>query len=618
MNKIKLLPKNFVDKIAAGEVVVNGASVLKELIENSIDAGTKNINITIVKGGKSLIKVQDDGEGIAFDDIPLAFKRNATSKITDSIDSISTLGFRGEALASIAFVSKIILITKTKDDECGTKTFLVNAEIQKQEPCACNNGTTMEISDLFYNIPARRKHLESDRSETSEIIDLASKLALSHPEISMRLICDGKEIFHTKSTFDEITNLKIILGKEIVQTLIPINVDEDPLFCKGYVSSPNFINEKHSQRITFINGRYVKADLISNAIDSVYYELYGKKGADYILFIQLPYYLLDVNIHPAKTKIKLQNESLIILLLKQGIKNYLNKNFILKNDIGLKQDRETKFESMPFEPVKDLLPETANAYFDNIKPDVTLSAEESESVYAIDNDVIKNKEKDAGAGYLFNDDNDRSALIEPVEKTVNINKEIFLTLKNMKYVGNAFGVYAMFEAGENLYAIDTHAAHERVLYDKYMTAFKNHALEIQTLMTPVLMNLGVKDYKTVIDNADKLERIGFLVDDLNDGSIAVNSVPYYVAGEDIKTIFHNLIEELDKTKNISMIEDRNERVISAACHNAIRGQENISEEESRALLNDLYFTQMPFTCPHGRPVIGRINIRYFMKAFERI
>ncbi len=265
-----------------------------------MDAKAQNITIRVDRGGKSLISVEDDGEGITKDDIPLAFMRNATSKITDSIDAVETLGFRGEALASIAFVAKIVLTTKTEDEECGTITQLTGGKITSQDDKVCNRGTLIEVRDLFFNIPARRKHLSNDAAETAAIIDTAAKIAVSHPEISFKLICDGKEIFATHAASAPIANIASLFGRKTADSLIAVDIDDNPLFCRGYVSSPNYITDRHGLRITIVNGRCVDNDLISGAVDAVYEEYYGKKGADYILYIGIPPEMVDVNIHPAK------------------------------------------------------------------------------------------------------------------------------------------------------------------------------------------------------------------------------------------------------------------------------------------------------------------------------
>lgn len=605
MTKINLLSQNIIDKIAAGEVVVNGASVLKELLENSVDAGARNISVRIDRGGKALIRVEDDGEGIRKSDIPLAFKRNATSKITDSIDAVETLGFRGEALASIAYVSKVQVITKTIHEECGSKTFLTAGEIANQSDSACNNGTVIEVADLFYNIPARRKHLENDSAETADIIDTATKIAVSHPEISFSMNCDGREIFSTNASSLPLANIAALFGRKISDSFISINIEDEPLFCRGYISSPNYINERHTLRITVVNGRCVDDELISSAVDSIYEEYYGKKGANYILYINIPPHMVDVNIHPAKKKIRFLNESLTTLLIKQGIRNFLTEKFVLKNEITGKPEKTTSYKNMIFEEIADYMPESLS-YTENIFPKEQAAIEGKayvmgeESTDVMTGSIILKQTCNSGA-----------------TKT-DINKEIFAILQNMKYIGNAFGIYLMYEAGDDIYTIDTHAAHERVLYDRYMTALKNKTLDIQTLMLPVIINFGAKQYKLLIDNASMFLQIGYEIEDFSDNTVAIRSVPYCLSGENTEKTIRRLAEELELTKNISSLEARSEKLIKTACHNAVRGKENINEAEAKALLADLYRSVMPFTCPHGRPVIGKINIKYFMKAFERI
>lgn len=611
MKLIKLLSKELIDKIAAGEVVVNGASVLKELLENSIDANSKNISVAVNNGGKTLIRVSDDGDGIYKEDIPNAILRNATSKIENDIDSIATLGFRGEALASISYVSKMTLITKTQSDDCATKIEVEANKIINTESVSGNKGTIIEVKDLFYNIPARYKHLKKDSAETSEIIDIAVQIALSHPEISFRLQCDSKEIFYTDGTGDIAKCISSLLGKNLINQLIKIDFEDQPLFVSGYISSPNFTGEKSSCRMIFLNGRVIKCDAVNKVVDSVYKEYYGKSGADFILYIRLPYAMIDVNIHPAKLEVKFLNESLVTMLIKQGIREVLKKNFILKEE-PIYRSFDTKInaaENLVFEEAKNFIADKAEKVLPPIQNQTDLS-----DLTPFSTDTYH---KEAHHIYKYEPDNDLLPQ-EKIDFPNQLNKEIFIRLVNMKYIGNAFGVYAMIEAGDELFAIDTHAAHERVLYDQYLMDFNNHTLSIQTLMVPVILDLSAKNYQLVLNNLNLFESLGFELDDFAHNSIAVRSMPYYLSDRDIQTILQKIIEEIGNFGTIGDVNKRSEKLIKAACHNAVRGSEDISEQETRALLKALYNTQMPFTCPHGRPVLGKLKISYFMKAFERI
>lgn len=624
MGVIRLLPKDTVDKIAAGEVVVNAASVIKELLENAIDAGGKNIIVLTKHGGKNLIRVIDDGCGIMHEDIPLAFTRNATSKIYDDISAISSLGFRGEALSSISFVSTITITTRNNSEEVGTRCEICNNEIGDYQDIACNIGTTIEVRDLFFNFPARLKHLGTDSSETKDIIDITSKVALSHPDISFTLVCDDRTVFSTAGNKDLSSCISSVLGRKKSDGLMYIKFENMPLYVEGMISSPNYINAKNSEHIVFLNGRYIQCPAITKAIDSIYTEYCGKTGADYVLYIKLPYNMIDVNIHPSKTTVRFLNESLIMLLIKQGIKDCLKDNFTVKEIIPQEKKNELNdditLKNSFFEPIQ-----VAEPFKRNIHSEPT------------DNEILKTKEtqtvqeklniSQTDGIHVFQDNSfkiNETADIDYVshkkqEIPFKLNKEIFLQLTEMNYIGNAFMLYALIEGKDDLYAIDTHAAHERVLYEKYLKDYNAATIPVQELLVPVVISFTPNQYLLALNNTDTFEQIGFTIDDFSDNSIIVRSIPAYLEGYDIQEKMSDLVNLIDKYDyNAKDLQNRNEVLIKNACHSAVRGRENISKASVIYLLKELYKCEMPFTCPHGRPIIGKLNEKYFMKVFERI
>ena len=606
MGIIKVLDKDTIDKIAAGEVVVNAASAIKELTENSIDAGSTEITVETSGGGKTLIRVTDNGCGIHRDDIKAAFMRSATSKISNSLDAVETLGFRGEALASITAVSKINLITRTQDDELAAKAAVTGGEIVSETQTVHQKGTVIEIRDLFYNFPARQKHLKKDSAETAEIIETVSMLALSNTGISFRLICDSKEIFLTDGKGDFRKAAGVVLGRRFAEGMLETDIDEDPLFVRGIISSPSHITAS-PQRIIILNGRYIKSSEINRAADAAYEEICGKRGASFLLYITLPYSYVDVNVHPAKLQIRLMNESLILMLIKQGIKKTLSRTFVLMED--------------------KILPESS---FSDPKPaDRMVFSEVNEYIYH------KNKtEADEFAGAVQSelpdaaeDENPGVQVFseppEPAPDTKNeaafrVDKSVIGMIAAMKYIGNAFGLYAMLEAENEVFVIDTHAAHERVLYEKYLNEYRQRGIAKQALLVPIIKQLSPLNLRTVLENTDLLDSLGFEADDIGDNSAAFRSVPVLLASENISSAVDSVVQELLETRSIGGISERSEILIKRACHNAVRGSEDISEPEIRHLISELKETEMPFTCPHGRPIIAKISERNFMKAFERI
>ncbi len=625
MGKIRLLSKDTIDKIAAGEVVTSPTSALKEMIENSIDAGAYNIFIETRNGGKTYMAILDDGSGIEEEDIPLAFTRNATSKITDSIDSIETLGFRGEALASIAFVSKVNLTTRTADSSSGVNCRIIEGKVVEKSIVSCKIGTRIEITDLFYNTPARLKYMKKDYKETSDIIDLVSSMALSHPEVSFRLMCDGKEIFYTDGSDDVLRCAKIIYGRNIADGLIPVEFEDVPLYVHGYVSSASFTDDKGKLRHVFINGRLVKSREIENTLDSLYQELYSKSRPDFILYVELPPRMLDVNIHPAKTEVKLLNSSLICMLIKDGIRKALSDSFVVNNPAPAVREKlydAPKYEKEVFEVLRPYI-------FGNEKKE---------------EDNKDNRDKVAETAYAeavmeeipfippfvpeYTDEKNSSLPPEEITDTVSdeedkviasevINHGFFVKMSNMKYIGNAFSQFAMFEDGQFIYAMDVHAAHERVLYERFLSAFNNRKLQIQPLLIAKIIPLTPSQHLLATENADILASLGFETEDFGGNEIALRSVPAEFSGDDIESALKRVLDELSIAGNKDILA-RNERLIKAACHNAVRGESDISEREVRTLLTDLSKTEHPYTCPHGRSVVGKLSIKYFMKAFNRI
>lgn len=613
MAKIKLLSRELIDQIAAGEVVVNAAGAIKELIENSLDANSKNITIETRGGGKSSIRIVDDGCGIEQSDIPLVFVRNATSKIADDLSAIETLGFRGEALASISFVSHITLTTKTAEDVVGTKVLVEKNEVVQSEAAACRVGTIIEITDLFYNTPARLKYLKKDSAETAAIIDLVGYMALSRPDVRFSLICDGREIFSTDGKSDVLNTAAKIYGRNKITGLMKCEIADEPLFVSGYITSSAYSDDRSALKLIYINSRYVKSEPLSQAVEQVYKELFAKNGAGYILYIRLPAEMLDVNIHPAKLEVKLYNASLITMLIKQGIRSVLREEFIIKDSSPKKLAAEDSAFGND-EYVAQVF-ETAEKYFVG-QPDKPTD-ELTEPAEATDSEPItflpENEPPSAPTPEIPSAQSAQNS-----GGTLKIDSRgILLRLAQMKYIGNAFSQYALIECGSELYAMDIHAAHERVLYDKFLKDYQNRRIALQPLMVPVVISPGGTLYARALAMREELGSLGFEVDDFGGNAIAVRSIPAELSGGNVEQIVLGLLNALER-KTAEDIGRRSERLIKEACHHAVRGEADINEAQVRALLTALYDTDMPFTCPHGRTILGRLDLKYFMKAFDRI
>lgn len=657
-NVIKKLSDELINKISAGEVVVSPASVIKELVENSIDAGADHIKIEIENGGKTKILVSDNGIGIKSDEIKLAFNKNATSKIDslDKLSNIDTLGFRGEALFSISVVSKVKIRSKYKDENIGTSAMVINGKLQNIKNLALNTGTRIEVEDLFYNTPARRKHMKSAKAEKTASLDIISKLAIANPSIAFSVYSDNKEVFVTLGD-DNIRNVvSVILGHEFVSKMIEVDYEDEPLTVKGFTLSPNYLDRQNEECIFIINGRYVKNDTLNKAINNIYREQYGlfTKRISYVLYIKLPYNFTDVNIHPAKTSISFRNETLINMLICEGVRSALRESINLNdNVIGERKKKENPLENqIAFEESSSYVVGDKDISIVSYNEEIKIEKkeigedninEEASKSDIINTDYIASYDKDSEPTY-FNESSSTSytsfddnliqdiPVINPTENNLSLNRNeevpkeqknivdrsIFDKIINMHFVGTAFKAYAIFESGETLYVMDTHASHERVLYDKYLSEFKKHRVKTQILVSPLVLELSVIHKDICLNHLKLLKSLGYEIEDFSGNNVIVREVPEMLSLEDTKEVILNLLASLKDTSMLTNEINRNERLIKNACHHAVRGHDDISKEEAIKLLNDLKLSDNPFSCPHSRPTISKIKKKYFEKMFQRI
>lgn len=657
-NVIKKLSDELINKISAGEVVVSPASVIKELVENSIDAGADHIKIEIENGGKTKILVSDNGIGIKSDEIKLAFNKNATSKIDslDKLSNIDTLGFRGEALFSISVVSKVKIRSKYKDENIGTSAAVINGKVQNIKNLALNTGTRIEVEDLFYNTPARRKHMKSAKSEKTASLDIISKLAIANPSIAFSVYSDNKEVFVTLGDNNIRNVVSVILGHEFVSKMIEVDYDDEPLTVKGFTLSPNYLDRQNEESIFIINGRYVKNDALNKAINNIYREQYGlfTKRISYVLYIKLPYNFTDVNIHPAKTSISFRNETLINMLICEGVRSALRESINLNdNVIGERKKKENPLENqIAFEESSSYVVGDKDISIGNYNEEIKIGKneidedninEEASKSDIINTDYIASYDKDSeptyfnessSTSYTFFDDNliQDIPVINPTENNLSLNRNeevpkeqknivdrsIFDKIINMHFVGTAFKAYAIFESGETLYVMDTHASHERVLYDKYLAEFRKHRVKTQILVSPLVLELSVIHKDICLNHLKLLKSLGYEIEDFAGNNVIVREVPEMLSLEDTKEVILNLLASLKDTSMLTNEINRNERLIKNACHHAVRGHDDISKEEAIKLLNDLKLSDNPFSCPHSRPTISKIKKKYFEKMFQRI
>ncbi len=615
MGKIKLLDELTIQKIAAGEIIERPASVVKELVENSLDANALNITVEIADGGKSYIRVTDDGDGLLDEDLDIAFKRHSTSKIfnIDDLFNIVTFGFRGEALASISTVSKVEVLTKTKDSISGIQAFVEEGNILVKKPIGCPKGTTIIVRNLFYNVPVRKKFLKSDKIEGSHIDDILYKLALGNSDKSFKYVKDNKVIFKTSKN-DLGSNVYTLLGKDFYDNLIKIEYATNNNFnIHGYISNNTFYRGNRKHQYLYVNKRYVNNKDVSNFIEEKYKSLIPiNRFPIFIIFIDIKPSLVDVNVHPTKQEVKFINQQEILDALDCAISKVLTQNLYIQKVTFNKEKDEDKKNSLPllFETsLSDKKQQKSNIYNhwnddrnEVIKENISFNELE---FYSNEHDEVECKTKE------ITFDNEVDSIIE------NKKKDIFL--ENIKVLGVLFSTYILMEDSEanKLLIMDQHAAHERVMYEKYKNEYESESIAIQTLLTPEVLELTSAEVEFVKDNLDILKKLGFIVEEFGQKSIIIRGVPILFGKPQIKNFFLELIDSLKSNIN-SSYEVKMDKIMKIACTKAIKSGDKITNIEIESLIEQLRNAKNPYTCPHGRPTIIEISKKDIEKEFKRI
>ncbi|MBE5898160.1 MAG: DNA mismatch repair endonuclease MutL [Lachnospiraceae bacterium] len=613
MSDILLLSQETIDKIAAGEVVERPASVVKELVENAIDAKASIITIEIKKGGVSKIRVSDNGIGIMSNQVSKAFLRHSTSKIRDVSDLsyLKSLGFRGEALSSIAAVSQVELITKTKEDVLGTR-YVIEGGVEKSiEEIGAPNGTTFIVRNLFYNTLPRQKFLKSDKTESNYIHDIVEKLALSHPEIAFQLSIDGKTKVSTVGSSKLKDSIYQIFGKTITSNLLEINNSNGDYKIHGFIGDSVISKGNRSFEITFINDRFVKSKILCSAIEEGYKGYLMQHQYPFcVLFVEVDTNVIDVNVHPTKLEVRIDEPKVLSDLITESIYNALN---------GVEDIREETIEytstyndsieeSLNREPlINDHLIEEPSIKELPIKePSIIEPYEErkyeevkQKTTDAI-NEIVKEKEAKEVEKY-----NQLSFLSEEAKK-------------NHRIIGQLFDTYWLVEFDDSLYIIDQHAAHEKVLYEKTLKLLKEKEMSSQTISPPVVVTLSSKEETFLNDNIDAFIDLGYKIEHFGGKEYAISAIPYNIFGIDEKAMFLNMIAECSDINKAKSPQIMLEKIASMSCKAAVKGNMRLSYEESCELIDDLMKLDNPFHCPHGRPTIIKMTKQELEKKFKRI
>ncbi len=617
MSKIKILDNLTIEKIAAGEVIERPASIVKELLENSIDAKATEITIEIKDGGKSLIRVTDNGEGIGESDLPLAFKRHSTSKLRkiEDLYKISSLGFRGEALSSISAVAKIKILTKTQSSLAGIEAIIENGSLINQNIVGCPKGTTMIVEDLFYNLPVRKEFLKSDLVESNKISDIIYKIALGNPNIGFTYIKDNKTILRTNRNQDLKNHIYTILGRDFSENLLEISHETEDFKIKGFISNNQYYRGNRSHQYLYINDRYIQNINISKAIERQYKSLIPiNRFPVFLIFIYINPSKIDVNIHPTKQEVKFTNENYLIENISSRVKNVLFPR-VEVGKIKLQAKNMVKKETIPnlFDFAKDLesskeIPTSNQDFFiEDLRPvektsKDTLIKEEKPSY----NTLVNSKD-------FLEPEND--PFIDPSENSTGPTKNM---LDNLEPVGIVFNTYIIAEdrTKEKIYFIDQHAAHERVMYEKYLQEFKEENIYIQGLISPLVLNLTNQESNKLIKNIDLFKRLGFDLEEFGNNSIIVRGVPMLFGKPNVENLLLDILDNLgDVTNNY---DTRVDKIMKIACVNSVKSGDDLKTEEVFSLFNRLKNCSQPHTCPHGRPTILEMSKKHIEKEFLRI
>lgn len=703
-NRINLLDEITINKIAAGEVVERPSSIVKELVENSIDAGADRIIIEVENGGKSLIKITDNGCGIPSSEVKKCFLRHATSKIDkiEDLFNLFTLGFRGEALASICAVSKLEMTTKYEDEAVGTKITLVGGNIEAKEAVGANTGTSISIRDLFFNTPARKKFLKTDHAELMNITDIVNKLAIGYPNVKFKYVNSGKVMVNTPGDGKLLSAIRSIYSREMAENLIEINYNCSLFKIDGYIGNNNIYRSNRNLQHVYINGRFVKSKILYDAIANAYKSIIPiNKHAICFLNLHLDPDKIDVNIHPGKIEVKFEKENEIKLeimeylrakLLKESLigkyetfdripkDRSVKQEFAAKQEFVAKQEfNDNTFKTQDFESTSpysngmnskiddkeikpiDLSDEVdVNSFIklddfeDKKKKEVkTKSSGFKQNTSKDNNGTNKTENNSYGfSGYSSNvgsysgntdsyinttnkyDDNKfdknnkisetesqmaftrEGAILESEKRDEIEKKESGFSLKYYRVVGVIFDTYIVLQKGESMYLMDQHAAHERVLFERYMSAFHKREVHMQMLLDPIVLELSSVDMLQVEKNLEVFKNFGFEVEIFGLNNILIRGVPNLFGTPQSEKFILELIDNIDKISNNYDLKD--DRFAIMACKSAIKANDRIQNIEIESLFRQLEKCENPYTCPHGRPTMVEISKVEIEKMFKRI
>ena len=717
MGNIVLLDELTINKIAAGEVIERPASVVKEMVENSIDAGANSITVEIKNGGISFIRVTDNGKGIAKDDTEIAFERHATSKIRQAsdIETIHSMGFRGEALASIAAVANVELITKTENDDIGTRLVVEAGKVLEEGEIGCKTGTSITVKNLFFNTPVRYKFLKKDFTESGYIEDVITRMALVHPNISFKLINTGKTVIQTNGNGDIQAVIYGIYGKDIAENVLKVDYTYEDIHISGVIGKPEIARSNRGNQIFFVNERYVKDKTLSGAIEKGFKGLLTiGKYAFSILNIDMDPSKVDVNVHPAKLEVRFSDESKIFKSVYHAVNDTLLKNDLIKTSegddtkahttsnslFGNRKEMETStmqkntFNSLlelqkkikadlekskadinynPFKKEEESKPEIATKIEDekinieknkneediinkkedqipeikkedeaettselpklNVKELEEASKEIDKKIEDLNNSNIQDNTKkesfDEMYFKIFGTKPPVSENVEDKKDPQELNKEdnttLFETIEDdykykqqYKFIGIVFNTYIIFEMDDEMYIMDQHAAHERIMFEKVKKNFySDEEKDSQLMILPDIITLTHKEMDIAKDNIELFRKAGFIIDEFGDNTIKISGTPSICIDLNTRDLFLETLDEINSVARTAKQEIENKFLATIACKAAVKAHMVLSKEEVESLMDELLKLTNPFTCPHGRPTVIKMSKYEIERKFER-
>lgn len=607
MAKIALLTEDLINKIAAGEVIERPASVIKELIENSLDAGATRMVIELEQSGKKRIKVCDNGEGMAPEDAKKSLLRHATSKIRSAEDlfNIKTLGFRGEALASIAAVSKLSLTTKQKEQLEGFNLVVEGGNIIASNISAAEQGTTIDVQELFFNTPARSKFLKTDAVELRHCIDTVTHYALANPQTAFRLVHENAILINAPALHDQRSTIASIYGTQTAKELLEVRYAEEDVTISGYISKPYHVRNDKNQQVLLVNGRWIRNTDITKAVyDGYHSTLFVNKHPVFVLQLQLNPKKIDVNVHPQKQEIRIEQKEQVLDAVSAAINKTLKENRLLPTvDVNVEQqiafgNLSGKSGNLPRNslPKKESKPETRYAF----EPG-------AQTVFRIGEESGQYQDRQSGENHLSAAG---SASAERYESETA--KEKFPPLK---LLGQIHKTYFVAETEGGLFHIDQHAAHERVMYEQLMKQYGDGKVQVQRLLEGELVNVSLREKIMLLEQKEELEKLGFTIESFGGDSFAVKTIPLIFGKITITELLHDILALLEN-KN-SLTQKKEEIITRMACRAAVMAGDALTIPQMEKIIADLAKTEMPYTCPHGRPTLMKVTIDELEKKFRR-